>query len=114
MNLALNILLGVFFALCLGSVASVVLSPLLRSSPSKDMEELKQKVQAFLSAGTGENIGSRFVGLIEAGFVLSLVMGNDSPGFDDLRQLEDFHKLNTPTVVSAIKKLGEIYDQYYI
>jgi len=114
MNLVLDVLLGVFVAFCLGIVAFVALYPFPNSRPSMDMEELTRKVKMFLSAGVKDNGGRLFVELIEEDVLLSLVLRNDSPGFDELRQLDDFRKLNTSKTAAVIKRLGEIHDQYII
>jgi len=100
--------------LCFAGIAFTLAPVFLKSPSEKFVKKLTQKVRAFLSAEVGNNGGRYFVELIDVGFLLSLVMGNHS-GFDDGKQLEDFlRQSRSEIVVSAMKKVGETYDRYYI
>ena len=111
-NLPVHIIFFGLALLCLIGAAFAVSPLFLKSHPEKVVKKLTRKVQAFLSANY--NGGRFFVELIEDSFLLSLVMGNDSPGFDDLRQLFDFKRQSTPKTVSVMKEFGETYDSYHI
>jgi hypothetical protein len=114
-DLTVNFIFLGLGALCIVGIVSVAAPLFLKSSSEKPVKELTRKVQAFLSAEAGNNSGGRyFAELIDDGFLLSLVMGNHS-GFDDGKQLEDFRRQSeSEIVVSAMKKVGETYDRYYI
>ena len=112
MDLKLNILLIVVIALFLTVVAFVVIPHFHASRSSK--ERLTRKVKDFLSADVSDNGGCTYVELINEGFQLSLVIGNDSRGFSYQRQLDDFRRMNTSKAASVINELGGTHEQYYI
>lgn len=113
-DLMLNTTLILLVVSSLGLVGYVVVSFFHEPHSKKGDKRLNQMVNTFLSAGVKDNGGRHFIGLINVGVLLTLLIGNGSSGFSSLRHLDDFRKQNNQTTASIINKYGEIHDQYYI
>ncbi|MDR1157099.1 MAG: hypothetical protein LBK75_02155 [Oscillospiraceae bacterium] len=85
--------------------------------PSDMPHEIEKKIDTkLLSFRSHKDCfrGEDYVDLIDLGYFSTLKTGNHGEEFDDRRQLQTSRDFSTPSIVAALKKVGETFERYYI